>query len=616
MENHPDIFSFIKSEESNFDTKQVQIGENWYWNFKKHVQLIFHLKNSIFYTGDNDWTRAFKNVLEPILSISYWTEDLEVKDVTFFFEDSFNKIWSFLLKKYHDEVYTRENDIDVLFDEITECDIDYGGVLVQKGLKRPEVIPLNTVAFCDQTDILGGVIGFKHNFSPAKLRSMSKAGWGDKKNGATINIEELIVLATSVKDSIGTQGQRRTNESTGKTIEIYIVRGNMPDGYLKDNDDMEYYCNQIQIVAFYLDKDSKRQGVVLYRKEDDGSSIKFFSSSPVFQRALGRGDGEKLLHSQIWTNFLTIHKMNMFEAGAKVPLVTDDPSYTQKNKIQEMENLEITVIEDGKTIRQVPTLAPANLQLLDKEINELYGYAQTIGAANDPLMGKEAPSGTTFRGQNQAVQLGRGSHDRRRGKRAKFIEEIYRDWIIPDIMSNIFGGKKFIASLSTEELNWISDTEATNTANQQIVEAVLKGKFISPEQQTAMTQTLKKLSLGKGNKQLIEILKGEYKDRDPKIGINIANKQKDLSQLSDKFLSIFTFIFQNPQGFMQAMQIPALAKSFESILEYGGLSIGDFSSLIQPMTPQSPQSPQTLQQTPQAPAQPSPVQPLTLGQPA
>jgi hypothetical protein len=69
-----------------------------------------------------------------------------------------------------------------------------------------------------------------------------------------------------------------------------------------------------------------------------------------------------------------------------------------------------------------------------------------------------------------------------------------------------------------------------------------------------------------------------------KIGINIAGKQKDLVNLSDKLLSIFQFIFANPQGFQQAMQIPALAKSFENLLEFGGMSIADFSSLMSPPT--------------------------------
>ena len=100
--NQTDIYQFIKAEESRFETDEIQIGENWYWNFRKHVQLIFHLVNGVFYTGQNDWTRAFKQVMRPLIRLSLWTEDLEVKDLVFFIEEQTGRALSFLIKKYHD----------------------------------------------------------------------------------------------------------------------------------------------------------------------------------------------------------------------------------------------------------------------------------------------------------------------------------------------------------------------------------------------------------------------------------------------------------------------------------------------------------------------------------
>jgi hypothetical protein len=578
--NNPDIFSFIKQEENAFE-QDIQVGDNWFWNFRKHVQLIFHLKNGIFFSGENNWLRSFKNIIEPMLELSYWTEDLEVKDVNFFIENVKGKVLSFFVKKYHDEVFTREHDLDTMFDEITESDLDYGGVLVQRGVDMPEVLALNSVAFCDQTDILGGVIAFKHNFSPEKLRAKSKAGWGNPKNGATISIEELIVLATSNKSAVGTKSGKQ-NLSTGKTIEVYVLRGSMPEHYLKDNDDMENHVNQLQIVAFYIDKDKNKQGVTLYRKSAEDDDILFFTSKKVFQRALGRGVGERLVGDQIWTNFLSIHKMGLIEASSKVTLYTDDPTYTQKNKIQDMENLEITTIEDNKQIRQIPNVAPNNIQLHENAINEWYIHAQLGASAQDPILGKEAASGTTFRGQERSVAQGRGSHDKRRGQRAKFIELIYRWDIIPRMVKEILKGKEFIATLSSEELTWVADQLAFNLAEERIKDLVLlKGKMVNDQDRETLRAVIKEDFLKKGNKHLLKILTKEFENIEIKMGINIAGKQKNLVELSDKLLSIFQFIFANPQGFQQAIQIPALAKSFENILEYGGMNIADFSTLLQ-----------------------------------
>lgn len=581
----PSIYNYIKIEENKYETDEIQVGENWFWNMRRHVQMIFHLVNGVFYTGANDYLRAVKNIMEPILNLAFWTEDLEVKDVMFFIENGKGRVLSFFLKKYHDEVYTREHNLDTLFDEIAENDLTYGGVLVQKtDTVKPEVLPLNSIAFCDQTDILGGPLAFKYNFSPDKLRQMSKLGWGSDKNGATISIEDLIVLAQPEKTPAGTIN-KQTNQTTGKSIEVYIVKGNLPEHYLKDNDNMEDHYNQVHIVAFYLDEKNKRQGVTLYRKKEEEGGLKFFTSKKVYGRALGRGEGEALIHPQIWTNCLTIWKHQMLEAASKVPLYTDDQNYTTRNKIQDMENLEITTIEDGKIIRQVPTAAPANVQLFSQSINEWYDYSQLTGSAFDPLMGKEANSGTTFRGQERVIQQGRGIHDRRRGQRAKFIEEIYRDWIIPDMVKEIKKGKKFLATLTNEEMRWVADELAINYSNERLKELLLEGKMPTKENQDTLIEMFKQTFTKGGNKKLLEVLGKEFEGVEVKMGINIAGKQKNLADLSDKVLNIIQFAMADPQKFQMGMQIPALAQAFEDILEFSGLNQASFNTLLNAAPP-------------------------------
>lgn len=332
----------------------------------------------------------------------------------------------------------------------------------------------------------------------------------------------------------------------------------------------------------------------------------FFTASPVENRGLGRGVGERLLNSQVWTNWLGIHRHNFYEAASKVPLVTDDESYTNKNQIQDMENLEVTTIAKGSYLQAIQTASPSNIQLLTNGVNEWFEHAQLTGAAQDPILGKEPVSGTTFRGQERTVAQGRGAHDRKRGKRAKFIEEVYRKYIIRQIVREITAGQKFLATLSADEITWISDQLATNYANSKIKKAMIEeGRMLSDEEKTMLIQTFKSEFTKGSGKKLIEILKGEFDGIEIGIGINVANKQKNLVELSDKILSIFQFAFANPQAFQQAMQIPALSKSFQSILEFGGLNQVDFMSLIQSPAPQ-----------PIQPAQPTGEQPqIQLNQP-
>lgn len=597
----PNIFSYIEQEENAYKTEESRLGDNWSWNMRDHLQLIYHLKNSIFFTGENDWMRPFKNILEPLIELANWTEDIEVKDIAFFIEGDEDRVKSFLIKKYHDEVYVRKYNVDDFIDQITEQDNTYGGVLVQDTKKGvPETPSLLNIAFCDQTDILGGPIGFKFNFSPAGLRKMSEKGWGNETNGADMSIDDLIVLASTDKEVNDDDTKTKT---PGKVIEVYVVRGTLPEHYLLDNDNMDDWYGQLQVVAFYKNKEKRRVGVTLYRKKEKEDTMMFFTASPVENRGLGRGVGERMLQSQVWTNWLGIHRHNFYEAASKVPLVTDDESYTNKNQVQDMDNLEVTTIAKGSFLQAIQTASPSNIQLLTNGVNEWFEHAQLTGAAQDPILGKEPVSGTTFRGQERTVAQGRGAHDRKRGKRAKFIEEVYRKYIINQMVREITKGQKFLATLSADEITWIADQLATNYANSKIKKAMIEeGKMLSEEEKTMLTQTFKSEFTKGSGKKMIEILKGEFDGIEIGIGINVANKQKNLVELSDKILSIFQFAFANPAAFQQAMQIPALSKSFQSILEFGGLNQVDFMSLIQ--------SPDVVPPTPAAPT--TPAEPLQL----
>lgn len=601
-----DIFAYIKNKEAEFETDKIKVARNWDWSFKDHVQMIFHLKHGVFYTGENDYMRAFKAVMLPMLHLAYWVQDIDVKDGVFFVEGSEGRVFSFLIKKYHDEVYSRKHDLDELIDDISESDIDYGGVLVRPtNGDRPDVIPLISIAFCDQVNATSGAVGFRYNFSADKLRSMSKNGWGSKKYGATVDLEELITLAEESKTPNSNIGDNKNN-SPSKSIEVYIVQGSLPDAFMENNHNFEKWYDQLQVVAFYTGKDGKKNGVVLYKsKAYEESKLLLHTSNKVEGRSLGMGEGERLLHPQIWTNFTEIHKMNLIEASSKTVTWTDDPSFANKNNLRDMDNLEMVTLEQGSQIGRVPTAAPDNIQILTNAADEWLAQAQLVASAQDPMLGKEATSGTTFRGQERTVAQGRGYHDRQRGKRAKFLEKIYREIIIPDMVKEIVGGKKFLASLSSDEMLWVADQLAENEASNRYKNALFataKGErkdIMTQEDLDAFKATYKDMFRKKTGKQMIEILKGEFEGIEDRIGISFANKQKDLVSLSDKILSVFQYIFTNPAAFQQAMQIPALAKSFQSILEFSGINMADFQSLLS--APPLTQNPEQVQQTMQQP---------------
>src|SRR3990167_7731159 len=288
------VFSYITQEETSYRTRSIVVGENWEWNMAQHLSLSFHFKHGKYLNISNDprTKPPFNNIILPILEFRYAAEDRDVKDIIFETEDPDYQHLSFLVKK------------------------GVGAV--------PEVIPLQSIAFCDQTDILGGPIGFKFNFSPEALKRKAKIGWGETKNGADITIDELITLASKEKDAANTNEAGNQNQSTGKNIEVYVVRGTLPSAYLKGHD-METLTDQVQVVGFYMDEKG-RQGVTLYKSVEKESVLKFHVPKKVHGRAVGWGGVEALLDPQIWANFAEIHKNNLLKSSSKSVIYTDDPT--------------------------------------------------------------------------------------------------------------------------------------------------------------------------------------------------------------------------------------------------------------------------------------------------
>lgn len=598
---YKDIFAYITSMEGQYRLS-IQLPGNWHWSMKDHIELSYLYSHSRS-LNKTDWT-PIKNVTRPILNLEHRTEDIELKDVELYADDPDKYHLSFLVQKYHDDVFVKEMDLDTFFDELNVSRIDYGAGLSRMA-QVPEVVPLHSIIFCDQTDILSGPIGIKHFFSPDQILEMSKRGWGERKNGATATLEEVIVLSRNSKQ----ENQSDTLSTTpGKYIEVIEVHGNFPKRFLDETDDSGLYSRQIHFVCFYQKEDGKQGNITLYRQEEKENPFKLIKRDPVYGRALGFGGAEELFEPQVWVNYDMIRMQDMLDAASKTILWTDDPAVAQRNKVSDMENMEIVEGAPNTSLRQVDTF-PRNLQLFEKSVNEWEAHAQQMGAANDALMGVSPAPATPFKLQELVTQEGRGLHEYRRQQYAKHIEEIYRDWIIPHIKKKIVQGAKFLSELSMDEMQFVTERVVNNMTNRRVTEMVLEGLEPSQEDIDTLREVVREEFKKAGNKRFIEILKGEFDDVSLDVKVSVAGKSKNLAQMTDKIVNIFRFAFSNPQGFAATMQIPGMGAAFNQILEYSGLSPVDFTGIDDLMEKQNEQMQQ--QSAPQQ-AVPSPMQPAAL----
>lgn len=557
------IHDFVKGQIAAFE-KPIQIIDGWDWSFKEHVKRSFLYKNSQFEEDNEDRAnRPFKNIVQDILNVQYRTEGFDVKDIDLYVNEAENYFKSFLVKKFH-ENWALEHQIDTFIDEVVESYADYGGVLVKNvNDERPEVVNLSTIAFCNQHHILSRPFGILHLLSPDELKEKEEVRWGDENKGATISLDALITLT------------QKENDKNDGDLEIFEIHGSFPEHFL--GGDSDKYSKQLHIIAYYKNDVGEDVGVTLLKVREPKEVFKYLGRHNVWNRALGRGGIEELFESQVWTNQSEIQIQEMLEHASKIFYKSTDPSFKTRNNLRGAEMAEVFTLQEGRDVAQLDT-TPKSLALFNDALDRWEARARLLGGAGEALLGEAPTSGTPFKSLEAQIIEGKDLHRWRQGQIAVFMDEIYRDWVLPHITKEITKGKKFLAELSMEELQTVADSFTSKETFDFMKERILSGELIAPEEQQIFAQQARETFVKGGNKRFMEILKDELKDVPIKVKTSIAGKQKNLALLTDKVVNVVRQFIATPE----IRQDREMVKLLNTILESSGLSPIMFGSSSAP----------------------------------
>ena len=568
------VFDYIKAQKTAYETRGIQLTPNWEYHMPKDIERAYSLKNSKFTKGNNDFKRPFDNIIIPIANVNYRTEGFNVKDIDPYVDDPDYYHLSLLARKYHDR-WAKENGIDAEIDNSVESHFDYGLILMKNVFdKKPETVPLQRIAFCDQSDIMSGPVCERHEYSIDQLEDMKGQWYEEAVDDAILQATSKRNIALSNKDS----------KTPSKNVEVYELHGTFPKTWLnKEGEEEEYteedgYCKQIHIVTYYTTSDNQSNGICLFKGKERKSIYKAYKRNNRFGTATGLGGIEELFHPQIWGNYSQIHLQQMLEAVSKVYFQTADKKLAGSNNMSSMKNGQIVLHEEGKPLSQVGVVAP-NKNAFDNYVNMWEQKARVLGSASDPALGKNPTSGTPLGTTELVTQQGEGIHEYRQGRIASFWEEIYRDWVIKYFIDDLNKGDQWLDELSLKELQEVARKVAINTANKKIKDLILnQGKEVTPEDQAFLMQSIQ-AEIAKGGKQkFLKTMKDEFKKLPLKLNFNIAGRQKNMIEKVEKLNSVFRTLF-TPGGIQAIQQNEELADLFNNIIETSGLSAVNFSTI-------------------------------------
>ncbi len=464
------------------------------------------------------------------------------------------------------------------------------GSAVTKFVEKDGVLHINVAPWnkliTDQIDFESNVKIFKFYLTPAQLR-LNK----------TYDQQVVKDLLDSV-ETRKTIGQQ-TIDTLADYIELYEVQGNLPVSMLtgKQEDD-DTYVDQIHIISYsskadftlYSGKIKKQQ----YHKADlikeDG-------------RAMGIGAVEHLFQAQWMANHSIKLAKDQLELVSKIIYQTADKNYAGRNALTAIENGDIFIHDDNKPITQVNNTGH-DLTSLQNFMVQWQNQAKEITSTPDAISGNTMPSGTAYR---QVAILNQESHslfELMTENKGIALEEMFREWIIPYIKTNLNTKEEIVAILDSQKIKqldtWYLNTKATKIVNRKIIDEVLNGNTISKEQQDEMFNKESaelQAQLGQlGNTRYLKpseiddaTWKDIFKDFDWEIEVEVTNEQSDKEAMMTTLTTVLQTIAQNPN----ILQDPVMKTIFSKIVEAtGALSPIEISQDMAQQTP--PQEPQAI----------------------
>lgn len=570
------VFEYIKSEEQSYKTTPIPLTDGWDWSMYEHIRRSYLYKYSKYWKGANDGNRPFKNLVMPLLNLQYRTEGFRVKEVIPYVDSKDDYHKSFLVKKYHGK-YALENKINKSVKESVMSYADYGLMLLKKTKnKAPEVVPLQRLAFCDQTDILAGAICEKHPFSIDQLRDKAGAWDADK-------IETLILQAQNEKE---TQAQGQRAKTPNKYIEVYELHGVFPETWLNENGNPTKAVRQMHIVGYYKDKKGDKQGVTLFKGKESKSIYKALKRGDIFGRACGFGGVEELFEHQTWANYSEIRIKEMLDAAAVQVIKTTDEGFANRNNLggRTLETNEVLTLAEG-TDANILNNPSVNLEKFNNNVIAWNESARVMASASDSALAENPKSGTPFALERLVTAEGKGLHEDRKDDITDFWTEVYKEWILPDLVREINQGQEFLEELSFDELNEVVDSVVENEINSRFKKQLIEGDSVpSEEERNILRDTLRDNFLNRKGKKVLKLVKDEIKDIPVDVEISISNKQKDLSKLTSDLVNVFRQVISAPQ----ILQDKGVADLFNQIIESAGLNPVMFSGFREAVAEQPP----------------------------
>jgi hypothetical protein len=611
------IYALIREVDTNYENETIETVEGLEFSMYEQIRENEFLTSGHYISGDFDENgdlKPFHDIITRILETQRAAEEVDTKDLTLVTDDPALYVRANLLSKYNQDWITG-GKIDQFLNEAIEVRGKHGGLLV-KVIETDDELDLEVADWTsfsgDASDLVHGVKVFTHHYTPERLLEIAEErGWD---RDACVEAIELYAAADQ-DDEL--KSQRKT---TGKYIAVREVSGVLSKQYLDEEADEHDYSYQLHYVAgaeFCSGKESdnaEERGVTLSGVELKESPYYYlpYKKRTTRGKELGIGQTERAKHAQVHTNIAAQQNKYALDFSSTFVLQSASKNLKGKNVLTKMQKGTILKTDDGKPISGVDMTPQAlgHLGAYMVQWQEQLDRAAGVYAVNT---GETLPSGTPYSlGQmlNSQAQLPFGL---RQEEFANFLNQIYRERVIPFFIKQIKKKESLSLKFDPEELKRFDEDVTTYQADRVVIEKYLSGGYddvppamrftiMDDERADLIERYSFNLKKGKNRREVSGFQEGYWDEVKDGVYVDIVGERRNKTAILQ---TVNTVLMQYLQFKPQLDADPEARKLFNQIVQTAGLEPINFTETA-PVDPMAMAGQQQLQapQMPKVPEMP------------
>ena len=542
------IPEIVRSAEYNYIHSTTRLGEFVDWDMYGTVEKITAYLNSKHISGDKDSLgreKPFFNIVTAAVNIWYRATDLDRKDIVIRPDNSSTIISAFLATVLLQN-WMRKQRFGVFLNSWGRTLAQYGSAIskfVEKdGELIPTVIPWNRL-ICDPTDFYALPVIERLYKTPSQLRKIKEYDQGA--------VENLIASKITRKNLDGS-----TKDTRNEFVELYEVHGELPKALLMKNPqdkDWDTYTQQIHVVSYSLNKDSKYDDYTLYRGKEKKNPYRKDDLIEEDGRTLSIGAVESLFDAQWMQNHTMKNMKDTLDLSSKLIFQTADANYVGRNVLSAIETGDILIHSPEKPLTQINN-SKSDIVALQNFSTQWKVLAQEITSTPDAVRGNTLPSGTPFSLGVLLTNNASSLFEIMTENKGHAIEDMLRIFVIPHLKTKMDTKEEVMAILEDRDIKKIDAIYIPKAAiklhNDRFKEMTLNGEIPRAFDQVAMENQVKQSLASQGNQRSFDpgeiSWKEVTKDLEWNLEVGVTNEPMDKQVMLTTLNTVLQSIAGNP----------------------------------------------------------------------